>query len=149
MENGDIINLSQELQDAIEKIGYTTPTPIQAQSIPLMIEGKDIVAESPTGSGKTLAFMLPILNKVDGSKKKTQALVVAPSQELAMQIVEVIRQWTEGTDITVQQLIGGANSARQIEKLKKKPTIVVGTPFKRISAPRQIKAKRNRNGCIR
>lgn len=72
--------------------------------------------------------MLPLLNKVNGSKKQTQGLIVAPSQELAMQIVEVIREWTAGTDITVQQLIGGANSARQIEKLKKKPTIVVGTP---------------------
>ncbi len=101
---------------------------IQQEMIPAMLDGKDIVAESPTGSGKTLAYVLPILNKVDGAKKQTQALIVAPSQELAMQIVEVIREWTAGTDITVQQLIGGANSARQIEKLKKKPTIVVGTP---------------------
>ena len=101
---------------------------VQDEMIPAMLEGKDIVAESPTGSGKTLAYVLPILNKVDGSKKQTQALIVAPSQELAMQIVEVIREWTAGTEITVQQLIGGANSARQIEKLKKKPTIVVGTP---------------------
>ena len=101
---------------------------IQTDMIPAMLEGKDIVAESPTGSGKTLAFALPILNKVDGSKKAVQALIVAPSQELGMQIVEVLRDWTAGTDITVQQLIGGANSARQVEKLKKKPTIVVGTP---------------------
>ena len=109
-----VINLLNErLQN---KWSFDTTMKIQDEMIPAMLEGKDIVAESPTGSGKTLAFMLPILNKVDGSKKKTQALVVAPSQELAMQIVEVIRQWTEGTDIPVQQLIGGANSARQIEK---------------------------------
>lgn len=101
---------------------------IQQEMIPAMLDGKDIVAESPTGSGKTLAYVLPILNKVNGSKKQTQALIVAPSQELAMQIVNVIREWTEGSEITVQQLIGGANAARQIEKLKKKPTIVVGTP---------------------
>jgi superfamily II DNA/RNA helicase len=109
--------------------------------IPAMIDGKDIVAESPTGSGKTLAYTLPILNKVDGKKKQTQALIVAPSQELAMQIVEVIRDWTVGTDITVQQLIGGANSARQIEKLKKKPTIVVGTPGRLNELIRQGKLK--------
>lgn len=117
--------LNETLQN---KWSFETTMKIQDEMIPAMVEGKDIVAESPTGSGKTLAYTLPILNKVDGSKKQTQALIVAPSQELAMQIVEVIREWTVGTDITVQQLIGGANSARQIEKLKKKPTIVVGTP---------------------
>ncbi|MEO4055414.1 DEAD/DEAH box helicase [Solibacillus sp. CAU 1738] len=117
--------LNETLQN---KWSFETEMKIQQEMIPAMLEGKDIVAESPTGSGKTLAYVLPILNKVDGSKKQTQALIVAPSQELAMQIVEVIRDWTAGTDITVQQLIGGANSARQIEKLKKKPTIVVGTP---------------------
>ena len=121
-----VINLLNEtLQN---KWNYETTMKVQDEMIPAMLEGKDIVAESPTGSGKTLAYVLPILNKVDGRKKQTQALIVAPSQELAMQIVEVIREWTLGTDITVQQLIGGANSARQIEKLKKKPTIVVGTP---------------------
>lgn len=117
--------LNETLQS---KWKFETTMKVQDEMIPAMLEGKDIVAESPTGSGKTLAYVLPILNKVNGSKKQTQALIVAPSQELAMQIVEVIREWITGTDITVQQLIGGANSARQIEKLKKKPTIVVGTP---------------------
>lgn len=121
-----VINLLNETLQS--KWKFETTMKVQDEMIPAMLEGKDIVAESPTGSGKTLAYVLPILNKVNGSKKQTQALIVAPSQELAMQIVEVIREWTTGTDITVQQLIGGANSARQIEKLKKKPTIVVGTP---------------------
>lgn len=130
--------LNETLQN---KWSFETTMKIQEEMIPAMIEGKDIVAESPTGSGKTLAFVLPILNKVDGSKKQTQALIVAPSQELAMQIVEVIRDWTVDTDITVQQLIGGANSARQIEKLKKKPTIVVGTPGRLNELVRQGKLK--------
>lgn len=121
-----VINLLDETLQS--KWKFETTMKVQDEMIPAMIDGKDIVAESPTGSGKTLAYVLPILNKVDGRKKQTQALIVAPSQELAMQIVEVIREWISGTDITVQQLIGGANSARQIEKLKKKPTIVVGTP---------------------
>ncbi|WP_203248596.1 DEAD/DEAH box helicase [Sporosarcina beigongshangi] len=102
--------------------------PIQTKLIPEILAGKDIVAESPTGSGKTLAFVLPILQLVDGHKKQTQALIMTPSQELSMQIVNVIREWVEGTPITVTQLIGGANMQRQIEHLKKKPTIVVGTP---------------------
>lgn len=124
-----------------EKWTFEQEMKIQQELIPAMLDGKDIVAESPTGSGKTLAFVLPILNKVDGSKKQVQALIVAPSQELGMQIVEVIREWTAGTDITVQQLIGGANSARQIEKLKKKPTIVVGTPGRLNELARQGKLK--------
>ncbi len=134
-----VINLLNEtLQN---KWSFETTMKIQDEMIPAMIDGKDIVAESPPGSGKTLAYTLPILNKVDGKKKQTQALIVAPSQELAMQIVEVIRDWTVGTDITVQQLIGGANSARQIEKLKKKPTIVVGTPGRLNELIRQGKLK--------
>ncbi|MER1986772.1 MAG: DEAD/DEAH box helicase [Solibacillus sp.] len=130
--------LNETLQN---KWSFETTMKIQEEMIPAMLEGKDVVAESPTGSGKTLAYVLPILNKVDGTKKQTQALIVAPSQELAMQIVEVIRDWTAGTDITVQQLIGGANSARQIEKLKKKPTIVVGTPGRLNELARQGKLK--------
>lgn len=117
--------LNETLQS---KWKFETTMKVQDEMIPAMLEGKDIVAQSPTGSGKTLAYVLPILQKVDPVKKKTQALIVAPSQELAMQIVGVIREWITGTNITVQQLIGGANSSRQIEKLKKKPTIVVGTP---------------------
>lgn len=117
--------LNESLQ---QKWKFERTMKVQEEMIPAFLEGKDIVAESPTGSGKTLAYVLPILNKVDGSQKRTQALIVAPSQELAMQIVEVIREWTAGTNITVQQLIGGANPQRQIERLKKKPTIVVGTP---------------------
>ena len=130
--------LNETLQ---QKWTFESEMKIQQEMIPAMLEGKDIVAESPTGSGKTLAFTLPILNKVDPSKKQTQALIVAPSQELGMQIVEVIREWVAGTDITVQQLIGGANSARQIEKLKKKPTIVVGTPGRLNELVKQGKLK--------
>ncbi|MCG7336833.1 DEAD/DEAH box helicase [Sporosarcina sp. ACRSM] len=111
-----------------KKWKFEQEMPIQTKMIPEMLAGKDIVAESPTGSGKTLAYVLPILQLVDGDKKQTQALIMTPSQELSMQIVNVIREWVEGTSITVTQLIGGANMQRQIERLKKKPTIVVGTP---------------------
>ncbi|WP_312755486.1 DEAD/DEAH box helicase [Rummeliibacillus suwonensis] len=117
--------LNEDLQ---KKWTFPSIMPIQNQMIPALLEGKDVVAESPTGTGKTLAYLLPIFQKVDVTKKATQALIVAPSQELCMQIVDVIRSWINGTDITVVPLIGGANPQRQIEKLKKKPTIAVGTP---------------------
>ncbi|WP_144511844.1 DEAD/DEAH box helicase [Bacillus sp. FJAT-22090] len=123
-----IQNLNGTLQEKWAKSNFAFEMPIQTKLIPHMLDGSDIVAESPTGTGKTLAYVLPILQKVDPSKKQIQALVVVPSQELGMQIVEVFREWVAGTDISVAQLIGGANMQRQIETLKKKPTIVVGTP---------------------
>lgn len=123
-----INELSPIWKEKWEKAGFETAMPIQDQMIPEMLAGNDIVAESPTGSGKTLAYVLPILERVNPEKPAIQAMIVAPSQELSMQIVNVLRDWTEGTDVTVTQLIGGANMQRQLEKLKKKPTIVVGTP---------------------
>lgn len=115
-------------QEKWNKAGFEKAMPIQEQMIPEMLAGNDIVAESPTGSGKTLAYLLPILQRINPEKQAIQAMIIAPSQELSMQIVNVVREWTEGTDITVTQLIGGANMQRQLEKLKKKPAIVVGTP---------------------
>jgi superfamily II DNA/RNA helicase len=120
--------LSPVWQEKWKKAGFESAMPIQTQMIPEMLAGNDIVAESPTGSGKTLAYVLPILQRVNPEKPAIQAMIIAPSQELSMQIVNVLREWTEGTDITVTQLIGGANMQRQLDKLKKKPTIVVGTP---------------------
>lgn len=118
-----------EKMDDVFKAKWKFPheMPIQVKMVPEMLAGKDIVAQSPTGTGKTLAYVLPTLHLVDGSKKQTQALIMAPSQELAVQITDVIREWIVGTNITVAPLIGGANIKRQHERLKKKPTIVVGT----------------------
>ncbi|MFC5603772.1 DEAD/DEAH box helicase [Sporosarcina koreensis] len=137
----------EKMDDNIKnKWKFERETPIQSQMIPELLNGRDVVAESPTGTGKTLAYVLPILQQVDGKKMQTQALIMAPSQELAMQIVNVIREWVEGTDITVTQLIGGANMQRQIERLKKKPTIVVGTPGRLVEL---VKAKRLKMHDIR
>lgn len=123
-----IENLRPIWQEKWKKSGFETLMPVQEQLMPEMLAGNDIVAQSPTGSGKTLAYVLPILDRIKPEKQHVQAMIIAPSQELCMQIVNVLREWTEGTDITVTQLIGGANMQRQIEKLKKKPNIVVGTP---------------------
>ena len=129
MKAGMRMSFLDQMDDHIKsKWKFEKETPIQVQMIPELLDGKDVVAESPTGTGKTLAYVLPLLQQVDGKKMQTQALIMAPSQELSMQIVNVIRDWVEGTDVTVTQVIGGANMQRQIERLKKKPTIVVGTP---------------------
>ena len=123
-----ITNLNETLQKKWEDANFASPMPIQSKLIPHMLDGSDVVAESPTGTGKTLAYVLPILQMVDPTKKQIQAMVIIPSQELGMQIVEVFREWVKDTNISVAQLIGGANINRQIDVLKKKPTIVVGTP---------------------
>lgn len=124
-----------------EKWTFKHEMPVQTKMIPEMLAGHDIVSQSPTGTGKTLAYVLPLLHLVDGTKKQTQALIIVPSQELAMQITDVIRDWIKGTAITVAPLIGGANVKRQIENLKKKPTIVVGTPgrLNELSKNRKLK----------
>ena len=123
-----IQQLNETLQKKWAEAEFAFEMPIQTQLIPNMLNGSDIVAESPTGTGKTLAYVLPLLQMVDPTKKQTQALIMVPSQELGMQIVEVLREWAAGTGVSVAQLIGGANINRQIEGLKKKPNIVVGTP---------------------
>lgn len=115
-------------QEKWTKENFQSEMPIQTKMIPLFLDGADIVAESPTGTGKTLAYVLPLLQLVDGKKPHTQAVIMVPSQELGIQIIEVLRKWTAGTAISTAQLIGGANMQRQVDKLKKKPTIVVGTP---------------------
>ncbi|UCZ54004.1 DEAD/DEAH box helicase [Bacillus shivajii] len=116
------------LQEAWEKSNFSGPTPVQEQAVPEINEGKDVIVEAPTGSGKTLAYLLPLLNKVDSQKKSAQVVIVAPSKELSMQIADETRKWSEGSDIQIASLVGGANIKRQLDRLKKKPQMIVGTP---------------------
>ncbi|MGG3891072.1 DEAD/DEAH box helicase [Metabacillus fastidiosus] len=123
-----IIQLEPFIQTVWEKNNFQNPTAIQTKAIPSILEGKDVIAQSPTGTGKTLAYLLPILNRIDVNKKMLQAVILAPSRELVMQISQELTKWSEGSNITSASFIGGANVKRQIEKLKKSPQIVVGTP---------------------
>ncbi|KYG33509.1 DEAD/DEAH box helicase [Alkalihalobacillus trypoxylicola] len=121
--------LAESIWTQLEKMDIEEPTDIQKQMIPEAMSGQDIVARSQTGTGKTLAFLLPILSKVNSEKKGLQAIIIAPSQELAMQIMDVLKKLTENYPIKHASLIGGANVKRQLERLKKeKPQIAVGTP---------------------
>jgi len=112
----------------LQRDGIQEPTPVQAQAIPLVQAGRDIVAQSQTGSGKTLAFLLPLLQKIDVSKRDAQVLLLAPTRELAVQIEATARKYSEGSEIRTQALVGGANIDRQLEKLREKPHVIVGTP---------------------
>ncbi|MFC0211247.1 DEAD/DEAH box helicase [Paenibacillus chartarius] len=104
------------------------PSLVQEKVIPLALTGKDLVAQSVTGSGKTLAYVLPALQRLDPARKDVQVIVLVPTRELGMQIVQVAEELGKATGVTVQQLIGGASLQRQIDKLKLKPQVVVGTP---------------------
>ncbi|WP_017755389.1 DEAD/DEAH box helicase [Calidifontibacillus oryziterrae] len=116
------------LKDAWEKAGFETLTQIQEESIPHILEGKDIVAESPTGTGKTLAYLLPLLNNINPELKQIQVVVLSPTRELAMQIHQVIQTFTLNSPIVSAAFIGGVDIKRHIDRLKKNPQIVVGTP---------------------
>lgn len=116
------------IQEAWAKEGFTDFTDIQKQAIPYLVAGNDVIAESPTGTGKTLAYALPMLQKMTDEHKHPQALIVAPTKELVMQIHQVVQAFTKGTDITSATFIGGADTKRQVEKLKKKPQILIGSP---------------------
>lgn len=123
--------LQQEaLVKALELQHITEPTAIQEQVIPLMLEGRDVIGQSHTGSGKTLAYLCPILSRMDPQAKQVQALVLAPTHELVMQIYRQAVQLSRDAelDILCQSIIGEANINNQIAKLKEKPQLIVGTP---------------------
>ncbi|KAL0331297.1 UNVERIFIED_CONTAM: DEAD-box ATP-dependent RNA helicase 47A [Sesamum angustifolium] len=132
------LGLPPLLVERLEEEGYKVPTDVQAAAIPTILKDHDVVIQSYTGSGKTLAYLLPILSEIGPLKKNdeprnkmdVEAVVVAPSRELGMQIVREVEKLLGPADKRlVQQLVGGANKSRQEEALKKnKPVIVVGTP---------------------
>ncbi|CAD5900777.1 putative ATP-dependent RNA helicase YfmL [Carnobacterium maltaromaticum] len=117
---------AKELQAYWEKLGYQEPSVIQEKAYEPMKNGADVVGISPTGTGKTVAYTLPILAKTV-VKGGLQTVIITPSQELAVQVASVVKEWAKEVGITVQPLIGGASIKRQLEKLKQKPEIVVGT----------------------
>jgi ATP-dependent RNA helicase DeaD len=125
------LGLSAPLTDALQKLGYEEPTPVQAKSIPILLEDSnpDIVAQAQTGTGKTAAFTLPILEKIDLGSNTTQALIIAPTRELAMQVAEAIQSYAKNLPgFHVLPIYGGQEYSRQIKALKRGPHVVVGTP---------------------
>ena len=112
----------------LQAMNIESPTPIQAEAIPLILAGKDVIAQSQTGTGKTLAYLLPTLHNIDQSLKQLQVMILVPTRELGMQIIHEIEKLTEHSPILAQSLIGGASVSRQIEKLRLHPQIIVGTP---------------------
>ena len=118
------------LESALAADGITEPTAIQVEAIPALLAGKNAYLSSETGTGKTLAYLLPLFAQIDPGQRTLQVIIVVPTHELAMQIFAVGRDLAQqaGLHIRVQALIGGVSTKRQLEKLKSKPHIIVGTP---------------------
>ena len=107
--------------------GYITPTPIQSQAIPPILEGRDLIGLANTGTGKTAAFLIPIINKI--FKDRTEkAFIITPTRELAVQINEELKSFSANMSIFSALLIGGSNMHRQISDLRRNPHVVIGTP---------------------
>lgn len=134
--------LATFLYKGLENMNIVTPTNIQHEAIPKILAGENVIGRSKTGSGKTLAYLLPLLTKLDENNKELQAMILAPTHELAMQIFRVIEALVEESSIQVDVFIGSANVKRQIEKLKKqKPQVIVGTPGRVLELAQQKKLK--------
>ncbi len=120
------LGIAPALLDALARLRYTTPTPIQQRSIPLAIEGKDMIGIAQTGTGKTLAFGVPMIQRL--GQTKGRGLVVVPTRELAIQVDEALRKVGHFLGLRTAVLIGGASMNMQIQTLRQNPHIIVATP---------------------
>jgi len=137
------LNLLQNIQHALSDEGYTTPTPIQQQAIPVILEGNDLVGCAQTGTGKTAAFAIPILNllhRIVGSaqkRKNIRALVVTPTRELAIQIGESFETYGRYTNIRQLTIFGGVSQVPQVDQLKKGVDVLIVTPGRLLDLHKQ------------
>lgn len=123
------LNVPEQIHKAVERMGFTELTEVQEKAIPPMLAGRDIIAKAPTGTGKTCAFGIPLILELDQTKKYPQAVVMAPTRELAQQITGDLEDLAHFyPDIRVVTVYGGANMQKQIDRLKKGAQIVVATP---------------------
>lgn len=127
--------IEEQIKTNIEFKGYTAPTPIQDAVIPLLLEGKDVIATANTGTGKTAAFLIPLIHNIM-TQKTTRALIVTPTRELADQINNELLDFKHKTGLYSTLCIGGASMANQIRDLKKQPQFVIGTPGRLIDLER-------------
>jgi len=123
------LGLNDAMQQAIQALGYERPTPIQAQTIPLLLEGRDVLGQAQTGTGKTAAFALPLIGRLDMDAKLPQILVLAPTRELAIQVAEAFQQYGHHIKgFHVLPVYGGQSYEVQLRQLKRNPQVIVGTP---------------------
>jgi ATP-dependent RNA helicase DeaD len=123
-----LLGIRRKINDFLRENGITEPTPIQVQAIPVLMTGKDLLAQSQTGTGKTLAFLLPVLEKIEVNKPQVQSLIITPTRELALQITGEAKNLGDKLGINILSVYGGQDVERQIKKLKGHIHMVIGTP---------------------
>src|SRR5919202_6152683 len=128
MEGFAALGLREPILRAIEAVGFEEPTPIQRQAIPVLLEGRDVIAQAQTGTGKTAAFALPIIQRLVPDRKGPQALVLAPTRELAVQVAQAFYSLGKFKEIRVLAVYGGQPIERQLRALRFPVDIIVGTP---------------------
>ena len=138
------LGLSAPVLEALDKIGYETPSPIQAEMIPYVLEGRDVLGQAQTGTGKTAAFALPILSRIDTKIKTPQVLVLTPTRELAIQVAEAFQKYaTKIKGFHVLPIYGGQDARGQIRQLERGVHVVVGTPGRVMDLIRRKNLKLN------
>src|ERR671931_603981 len=121
------LGLSEDLLAALKDVGYESPSPIQEQAIPALLEGRDVIGQAQTGTGKTAAFGLPMLMYVDPELPEVQALVLTPTRELCIQVTQALRAYGEPRGVDVVAIFGGAPIRDQAARLGRGAQVVVGT----------------------
>ena len=124
----EVFDLTPQVLQAIDELGYQAPTPIQASAIPALLAGRDVLGQAQTGTGKTAAFALPMLHTLEEGGKSVQGLVVAPTRELALQVAQAIYQYGRYRGVRVLTVYGGQPYGHQINRLQRGVDIIVGTP---------------------
>lgn len=122
------LGLISQLEQTVSDLGYITPTPIQSKIIPLMLEGYDVIGQAQTGTGKTAAFVLPVIQTMERGQCGIQALVLAPTRELALQVAKAANEYGRSLNVRVLAVYGGQPYGQQINRLRQGVDIVVGTP---------------------
>jgi len=123
------LGLAAPILKAVQEAGYETPSPIQAQSIAPLLEGRDLLGQAQTGTGKTAAFALPLLSRINVKAKSPQMLVLAPTRELAIQVSEAIQSYARHLKgLHVLPIYGGQSMGIQLRQLQRNPHVIVGTP---------------------
>jgi ATP-dependent RNA helicase DeaD len=120
--------LSPETLRSLQDMGYNAPTNVQAETIPLALAGKDLVVQSRTGTGKTAAFGIPMVERIDAGRESVQAVVLAPTRELALQVAAEIEEIGRGRRIKVLSVYGGDSMERQVDGINAGAQVIAGTP---------------------
>ncbi len=143
------LHLSKALNKALDEVGYEIPTPIQAETIPPLLAGKDVLGQAQTGTGKTAAFALPLLNNINIKNANPQVMVLAPTRELAIQVAEAFQQYAHHIKgLHILPIYGGQSYDIQLRKLKRGVHVVVGTPGRIMDHMRRNSLKLNNLQCL-